>query len=181
MKSNGASQGHGSRFDGVMKYLNAVYRDKNLPVPSFSKSSLQGDTSVEMNQRNSLLQGEDLVRNDSGDLLMERVGQPDKGRSVSNLRQANLQMSQLLKNEINFSKETVERVKRGHSIFDLDIVQEAQKNSKSVVIRKQGFEQQLEHFLNLSVAETTYVPQAYNDKARNEVIDLIRNSPQKTL
>ena len=67
--------------------------------------------------------GEDLARNDSSDLLMERVGQNHmSGRSATNLRKANVEMSQLLKTEINFSKETVERVKRGHSIFDLEIV-----------------------------------------------------------
>ena len=52
---------------------------------------------------------------------MERTGQP-QAHSVSNLRKVNFELSQRLKTEINFSKETVERVKRGHSIFDLDIV-----------------------------------------------------------
>ena len=93
---------------------------------------------------------EDMARNDSSDLLMTKIGQQmrpqqgfpremqPKGKSATNLRKvntemsqptnlrkANIEMSQLLKHEINVSKETVERVKRGHSIFDLDIVQEA--------------------------------------------------------
>lgn len=66
-----------------------------------------------------------MSRNDSTDILMERIG-VFQGRSQTNLRSANVEMSQLLKKEINESKETVERVKRGHSIFDLAIVQEAQ-------------------------------------------------------
>ena len=71
----------------------------------------------------ALLQDDDLARNDSSDLLMENVGhRQNAGRSETNLRKANVEMSQLLKHEINYSKETVERVKRGHSIFDLDIV-----------------------------------------------------------
>jgi len=71
------------------------------------------------------------------------------------------------------SKETVERVKRGHSIFDLEIVQEAQTNKQSVVLKKPGLSHQLDHFLELSVAETTFVPNAFNEKARSNVIDLI--------
>ena len=88
-------------------------------------------------------------------------------------------MSQLLKNEINASKETVERVKRGHSIFDLEIVQEAQTNKQNIVLKKQGLKQQFDHFLNLSVAETTFVPNSFNEKAKTNVISLIQNSPQK--
>ena len=82
-----------SRFEGVNKYINKVYRDKQLPVPSFSKNH-QADDLLLVDQSkqntNSLLQGEELIRNDSSDLLMERVGQPDKVRSVTNLRQANI-------------------------------------------------------------------------------------------
>jgi len=68
---------------------------------------------------------------------MERIGQP-QAHSVSNLRKVNFDLSQRLKTEINYSKETVERVKRGHSIFDLDIVQEAQTNKQNIVIKKSG-------------------------------------------
>ena len=40
--------------------------------------------------------------------------------------------------------------------------------------------QQLDHFLDLSVAQTTFIPQV-DEQHRNEAIDLIRNSPQKKL
>ena len=76
----------------------------------------------------------------------------------------------MLKSEINFSKETVERVKRGHSIFDLDIVQEAQNNKQSVVIKKAGLEQQLYHFLDLSVAETTFVPKSRSNFGKETAV-----------
>ena len=89
----------------------------------------------------AFLNDEDMARNDSSDLLMTKVGHVNtQGKSATNLRKANVEMSQLLKHEINFSKETVERVKRGHSIFDLDIVQEAQTNKQNIVIKKSGLQ-----------------------------------------
>ena len=43
-------------------------------------------------QKSALLDGDDLARNDSSDLLMERVGSV-QGRSAINLRKANVEMS----------------------------------------------------------------------------------------
>lgn len=41
------------------------------------------------------------------------------------------------------------------------------------MLKKPGLSQQLDHFLELSVAETTYVPKALNEKARFHLIDLL--------
>ena len=76
------------------------------------------------------------------------------------------------------SKETVERVKRGYSIFDLEIVQEAQTNKNNVVLKKPGLKQQFEHMLDLSVAEANYITN-HDQKAKSNAIHLIQNSPQK--
>lgn len=41
------------------------------------------------------------------------------------------------------------------------------------MIKKNGLQQQLDHFLELSVADTTFVPQSFDHKAKSNVIDLI--------
>ena len=110
-----------SRFDGVNKYLRGAFLNKHLPVPSFQGAKRSVDHGNGAGDQNMAF-NDDLARNNSSDLLMEHVGHQNAGRSETNLRKANIEMSQLLKDEINYSKETVERVKRGHSIFDLPIV-----------------------------------------------------------
>ena len=73
-------------------------------------------------------------------------------------------MSKMINAEINESKHTVEKIKRGFSLFDLDAIKKAQDNAgMSMVIKQDGIKQEFDHFLHLSVADMTYVGSAYNE------------------
>ena len=48
-------------------------------------------------------------------------------------------MSEMLKNEINQSKYTVEKIKRGYSLFELEAIKKAHEESgKTMVIKQDG-------------------------------------------
>lgn len=91
-------------------------------------------------------------------------------------------MSEMIKSEIHESERTVEKIKRGFSLFELDAIRKAQTQSNErMVINQDGIKQEFQHYLDLSVADMTYVDSAYNEKMRGHVVGLIQNSPAKKM
>ena len=63
-------------------------------------------------------------------------------------------MSEMLKSEINESKNIVEKIKRGFSLFELDSMKKAQSNAgNTMVIKQDGIKEEFDHYLDLAVAD----------------------------
>ena len=47
------------------------------------------------------------------------------------------------------------------------------------MINQDGIKEEFNHYLNLSVADMAYIPDAYDEKLNKKIVDLIQNSPVK--
>jgi len=82
-------------------------------------------------------------------------------------------LSQQLKDSIKESKLTVEKVKRGSSLFDLDVIKTKTANNSSMIIKQEGIKEEFDHYLDLSYVDMAYVPGNIDEKIRKSTIDII--------
>ena len=129
-----------SRFSGLETYLKKVYIDKNLRVPSLNQvkkpptSSVLdglGDSQTSLSRfkdsNNSSLETQ-LIYN--GQFSGVNKSQPH----MRTLKSNDKVMSEMIKSEIHQSERTVEKIKRGFSLFELDAIRKAQTQSNERMV-----------------------------------------------
>ena len=80
---------------------------------------------------------------------------------------------------IKDSDDVLKGARRGISIFESDKFRRGAGKTSLPFFETASLKRELDHFLDLSVAMTTYTD-AYEDKTKMNVAQLISNSPAKT-